>query len=61
MAETPAPICIMARVMMNEGMPIFVTPIAVISPRPPQAARASRMATGPGTGRLAMFTLDPGA
>ena len=34
----PAPICIIANVMMNEGMPMRVTPKAVTSPSAKQAA-----------------------
>ena len=52
----PAPICIIASVMMNEGMPMRVTPKAVMSPSAQQAASARTIAIAPGIGRLAMFT-----
>ncbi len=52
----PAPICIMASVMMNDGMPTSVTPEAVMKPSTVQAARPARIAAQPGSGRLAMFT-----
>src|SRR5260221_6800415 len=57
MALIPAPIWSMARVMMKEGMPIFVMPKAVTAPRRRQLASASTMASAPGSGRLAMLTL----
>ena len=46
----------MASVMMKEGMPIQVTPNAVIKPKARAVSRVSTMAMMPGSGRLAMFT-----
>ncbi len=43
--------------MMKLGMPITVTPNAVTAPSAPLASTASRIATAPGSGMLAMFTL----
>ena len=53
----PPPICSMASVMMKEGMPIWVTPKAVITPSNRQLTSASRIAATPGSGTLAMATL----
>ena len=52
----PAAICIMARVMMKDGMPITVSPSALTRPSRAQSASASRIAAQPGSGKLAMFT-----
>ena len=52
----PAAICIMASVMMKEGMPMRVMPSALRRPSPRHAASASTIAAAPGSGRLAMFT-----
>jgi hypothetical protein len=52
----PSPICIMASVMMKEGMPMTVTPTALTMPSAKQAASAKRIANPPGIGTLAMFT-----
>ena len=56
MAETPLAICIMASVMMKEGMPMKVMPKAVTRPKARAAASARMMAIHPGSGMLAMFT-----
>ena len=53
----PAPICIIASVMMKDGMPIAVMPKALTRPSATQAASASMIAAQPGSGRLAMLTL----
>jgi hypothetical protein len=52
----PAPICIMASVMMKDGMPITVMPTALISPRKAQATRARTIAATPGNGTFGMLT-----
>ena len=52
MAEIPAAICIMASVMMKDGMPMRVTPNAVTRPSKPHAISATITATGPGIGRF---------
>ncbi len=52
----PAAICIIASVMMKEGMPITVSPNALTRPSRAQSASASRIAAQPGIGTLAMFT-----
>ena len=53
----PSQICIMASVMMKEGMPMRVTPKAVTPPRARQVATARMMAKPPAKGILAMLTL----
>ena len=55
--QMPAAICIIASVMMKDGMPIRVTPKALTAPSAKQAASASMIAAPPGSGMLAMFTL----
>ena len=52
----PAPICIIANVMMKEGMPMRVTPKAVRSPSAKQAKSAKMIGMAPGIGMLPMFT-----
>ena len=52
----PAPICIMASVMMKDGMPITVMPKALTRPSKAQAASARTIAAAPGSGTLGMFT-----
>ena len=53
----PSPICIMASVMMKDGMPIMRDAEGGDAARAAkQAASASRIAKPPGSGRLAMFT-----
>ena len=52
----PAAICIIASVMMKEGMPISVSPSALTSPSEAHSASASTIATQPGIGMLAMLT-----
>ena len=52
----PAAICIIASVMMKEGMPITVKPKALTSPSRAQSSSAIRIAAQPGIGRFAMFT-----
>ena len=42
MAQMPAPICSMASVMMKDGMPITVTPTAVIAPSANEAGSAEQ-------------------
>ena len=44
----PSPICIMASVMMKDGMPMIVTPTALTRPSEKQAASAKRIANAPG-------------
>ena len=56
MADTPLAICIMASVMMKEGMPMKVMPKAVTRPKASADASARMMAIQPGSGMLAMFT-----
>ncbi|MGY4170467.1 hypothetical protein ACVIM8_004540 [Bradyrhizobium sp. USDA 4529] len=46
----------MASVMMKEGMPIMVNPSALTRPSSAHSASASRIATMPGIGTLAMLT-----
>ena len=43
--------------MMNDGMPMVVIPKAVTAPSSRQPASARMIATPPGKGRFAMFTL----
>ena len=52
----PLAICIIASVMMKEGMPTAVTPNALTRPSAKQLARVRMMATAPFSGILAMFT-----
>ena len=52
----PAAICIIAKVMMKDGMPITVTPKAVMQPSRKAEMSANRMANRPGKGRFARFT-----
>ena len=52
----PAPICIMASVMMKDGMPISVTPKALTAPEREAGAERQEDRAQPGSGRLAMFT-----
>ena len=52
----PAAICIIASVMMKEGMPITRQPERVDEPEQAQSASASRIAAHPGIGTLAMLT-----
>ena len=53
----PAPICIMASVMMKDGMPISVMPARIDQAEQRSRATSARMiAAKPGSGTLAMFT-----
>ena len=52
----PAAICIIASVMMKDGMPMTVSPNALTRPSIAQSTSASRIAAQPAIGRLAMFT-----
>ena len=52
----PAAICIIASVMMKEGMPITVSPSALTSPSSAQSDSESRIAAKPERGTLAMLT-----
>ncbi len=52
----PSAICIMASVMMKDGMPMIVTPKALTRPSAKQTASATMIARTPGSGRLAMLT-----
>ena len=56
MAEMPLAICIMASVMMKDGMPTAVTPKALTRPSAKQAVSVRMMAIQPCIGILAMFT-----
>ena len=54
----PAPICIMASVMMKDGMPILGHAEGGDERRAEGSAASARMiADAPGSGRLAMLTL----
>ncbi len=52
----PAPICIIAKVMMKEGMPTLVMPMALTIPSTRQPIKASTTAIPPDNGMLATFT-----
>ena len=52
----PAAICIIASVMMKEGMPMTVNPNALTRPSRAHSASASRIAAHPGIGTLAILT-----
>src|SRR5215831_16730778 len=54
----PAAICIMASVMMKEGMPMSVRPSALTRPSRAHSASAKRIAPQPGSGTLAILTYD---
>src|SRR5260221_13773525 len=59
MSRPPMPlaICRIARVMMKEGTPIQVIPMALATPRLTQTSSATTIASPPERGMLAMFTL----
>ena len=48
----PAAICIMARVMMKDGMPIIVTPTALMSPSSAQLGQREQDRDAAGHGHV---------